>query len=811
MHGSTVVIRFLPILVSAIAAAAGGTAEDYARAARLPGELSGLVRNERIDPQWVDAENLEFTVTEADGRRVRKRFALAAGAVSDAAGDADDPVRPRRVRRSREGGEPVHLEFANRLEEPLRLVWLDGRGERRPYGELAPGATRRQHTFAGHAWLALDARGEIVAGFEAPSADAAVTIDAATRETYRGLPAPARAARGGRGSRETDASATAPDGGRAIVRRDGGLRLRDAEGGERELVIAEGEGLAFDDRAFWSPDGRFLVVRAVEPVEVRTIPIVEVAPRDELQPRLRTIPYPKPGDPIDRVRLFLFETETGRPIPLDDSLWADAYAIDRFAWNEAGDRFSFLANERGHRALRLVEVDATAGSARAAIDETSPTFVDYAHKTFLHRLPGDRAIWMSERSGWNQLYLADLRAATLAPITFDAAADPAIDPETHPLRGGAWVVRSVDEVREETDGAVTVRFRAMGLRPGEDPYHQHVATVRLAPDGTPGPLVRLTEGDGTHELSLSPDGSHFVDRWSRVDRPPVHELRRTVDGSLVATLAEADASALAPLGWRAPERFVAAGRDGVTPIHGVILVPTTFDPSRRYPVVEHIYAGPQDHFVPKSFATWHGMREIAELGFVVVQIDGMGTNWRSKAFHDVAARNLADAGFPDRIAWLEAAAATRPWMDLGRVGIYGGSAGGQSALGALLFHGDFYAVAVADCGCHDNRVDKRWWNEAWMGYPIGPHYAEQSNVTNAHRLRGDLLLIVGGLDDNVDPASTLQVVDALVKADRDFELLYLPSAGHGAAETPYGKRRRADFLVRKLLGVEPRRAAAAGG
>jgi dipeptidyl aminopeptidase/acylaminoacyl peptidase len=205
------------------------------------------------------------------------------------------------------------------------------------------------------------------------------------------------------------------------------------------------------------------------------------------------------------------------------------------------------------------------------------------------------------------------------------------------------------------------------------------------------------------------------------------------------------------------------------------------------------------------------MRDLAELGFVVVQVDGMGTNWRSKAFHDVASRNLADAGFPDRIAWLKAAAATRPWMDLDRVGIYGGSAGGQNALGALLFHGDFYDAAVADCGCHDNRVDKMWWNEAWMGHPVGPHYAESSNVTHAHRLRGELLLIVGGVDRNVDPASTMQVVDALVKADRDFELLVLPSAGHGAAETPYGRRRRADFLVRKLLGVEPRREREVSG
>jgi dipeptidyl aminopeptidase/acylaminoacyl peptidase len=185
-------------------------------------------------------------------------------------------------------------------------------------------------------------------------------------------------------------------------------------------------------------------------------------------------------------------------------------------------------------------------------------------------------------------------------------------------------------------------------------------------------------------------------------------------------------------------------------------------------------------------------------------MDGMGTSHRSKAFHDVCWKNLGDSGFPDRIAWIRAAAAKYRELDLTRVGIYGGSAGGQSSTRALLAHGDFYHVAVSDCGCHDNRMDKIWWNEQWMGWPIGPHYAEQSNVTQAHRLTGKLLLIVGELDRNVDPSSTMQVASALVKADKDFDLLVIPGAGHGSAETPYGRRRRADFLVRHLLGVEPR-------
>jgi dipeptidyl aminopeptidase/acylaminoacyl peptidase len=278
----------------------------------------------------------------------------------------------------------------------------------------------------------------------------------------------------------------------------------------------------------------------------------------------------------------------------------------------------------------------------------------------------------------------------------------------------------------------------------------------------------------------------------------VHELRRSRDGSLVCELERADTQALDKAGWPMPERFVAKGRDGQTDIHGVLIRPSHFDPAKTYPVVEDIYAGPHGAFAPKDFEPGRRLHEIAELGFIVVKLDGMGTNHRGKAFHDVCWKNLKDAGFPDRIAWIRAAAATRPWMDLGRVGIYGGSAGGQNAMRALIDHGDFYRVAVADCGCHDNRMDKIWWNEQWLGWPIDASYEGNSNVADAAKLRGQLLLIVGELDTNVDPASTTQVVHALQKAGKSFEFMPIAGAGHGAAETPYGAKLRADFLVRHL-------------
>jgi dipeptidyl aminopeptidase/acylaminoacyl peptidase len=289
-------------------------------------------------------------------------------------------------------------------------------------------------------------------------------------------------------------------------------------------------------------------------------------------------------------------------------------------------------------------------------------------------------------------------------------------------------------------------------------------------------------------------------------------LRRTSDRSVEMELEKTDASALYAAGWKPPETFVSKSRDGQWDIHGEIIRPSNFDPARRYPVVENIYAGPHGSFVPKTFSAQAGMQAIAELGFIVVQIDGMGTSNRSKAFHDVAFRNLRDAGFPDRILWHRAVAAKYPYYDIGRVGIYGTSAGGQSAMAALLWHSDFYKVAVSAAGSHDNRMDKTWWNEQWMGWPIGPEYAASSNVDNAHLLRGKLLLIVGEMDRNVDPSTTLQVANALIKAKKRFDLLVIPGADHTSGGD-YGDLVRWDFFVHNLLGVEPpdRNAMTAGG
>ena len=319
-----------------------------------------------------------------------------------------------------------------------------------------------------------------------------------------------------------------------------------------------------------------------------------------------------------------------------------------------------------------------------------------------------------------------------------------------------------------------------GSFPARTPYYIHYARINF--DGTG--LTLLTEGNGTHSISYSPDKKYYVDTYSRVDMPAVNELRRTADGKLVCELEKGDMSALVKLGWTPTEPFVAKGRDGKTDIYGVIIRPLNFDPKKKYPVLENIYAGPQDAFVPKGFSAGQDSA-LAELGFIVVHIDGMGTNWRSKAFHNVCFKNLKDAGFPDRILWMKAAAAKYPYMDLTKVGLFGGSAGGQNAAGGVIFHGDFYKAASADCGCHDNRMDKIWWNEAWMSWPIDESYEQSSNVVNAKNMPDDchLLLMVGELDTNVDPASTMQVCNALIKANKDYELIVFPGR-----ESRRGKR-----------------------
>jgi dipeptidyl aminopeptidase/acylaminoacyl peptidase len=696
----------------------------------------------------------------------------AAGTNAPPAATLRNGGRPRPSTRT---GEETSLTFVNQTQAPVRLFWLDEEGRRQPYATLAVGERHRQHTFAGHVWLAADAAGRTLAVFEADAAGGDALIDGS---------APARGTEPRRRRNGQAAGAQSPDGRWQAFVTNQNVFLRAVPGGAEFALSNDGKSGDFysADKIYWSPDSTRLVAVRTTPGDERKVYLVESSPKDQLQPKLQSYDYLKPGDKVAVEKPRLFDVAAKQPIPVSEALFPNPWSVSELRWAADSQRFTFLYNQRGHQVLRVVAVEADTGVARALIDERSPTFVDYSGKFFCQYLDDTQEIlWLSERDGWNHLYLIDAQTGQVK----------------HPVTRGPWVVRGVERVDA---AARQVWFRAGGVRPEQDPYYEHFCRVNF--DGTG--LVVLTEGDGTHTVEFSPDRAYLIDTWSRVDAPPVTELRRTSDGRQLCALERADAGGLFKTGWRAPERFVAKGRDGQTDIYGIIIRPSNFDPAKHYPVLEEIYAGPQGAYVPKAFGLQLRQHALAELGFIVVQIDGMGTSYRSKKFHDVCWQNLGDSGFPDRIAWLKAAAAQYPQLELARVGIYGGSAGGQNSTRALLAHGDFYKVGVSDCGCHDNRMDKIWWNEQWMGWPIGPHYEEQSNVTQAHKLQGKLLLVVGELDRNVDPSSTLQVANALIKADKDFDLLIIPGAGHGCAETPYGSRRRMDFFVRHLLGVEPR-------
>jgi len=550
---------------------------------------------------------------------------------------------------------------------------------------------------------------------------------------------------------------------------------------EYRLSIDGGLGEFYSSYFRWSYDSKKLIAYRVKPADKHMIYYIESSPPDQLQPKHYMYEYQKPGDAVPQKYPQLFDIESKKHIEIDDKQIPDQYSISNILWSRDNSYFTFEYNKRGHQVYQVIKVDANTGNYSVIINETSPTFIDYSGKNYRYNLnETGEIIWASERDGWNHLFLYDSGTGAVK----------------NQITKGEWVVRDVSFIDAKNRQIV---FQASGMEPG-DPYYIHYYRINF--DGTG--LKKLTDGNGTHDASFSPDKKYFIDTWSRVDSPPITVLRNAEDGNQIMAIEKADITKLLETGIRLPEPFVTKGRDGTTDIWGIIIRPVNFDPSKKYPVIEYIYAGPHSSFVPKSFRPFFGeMHQLAELGFIVVQIDGMGTSNRSKAFHDVCWKNLKDAGFPDRIIWIQTAAQKYPYIDIERVGIYGGSAGGQNAAGAVLFHPEFYKVAVAACGCHDNRMDKMWWNEQWMGWPVGEEYAQSSNIDNAWRLKGKLLLINGEMDNNVDPASTEQLVNALIKANKEFEYVFVPGAKHISNGGEYGGRKRRDFFVKNLLNVDP--------
>ncbi|MHB8635500.1 MAG: prolyl oligopeptidase family serine peptidase [Fimbriimonadaceae bacterium] len=531
----------------------------------------------------------------------------------------------------------------------------------------------------------------------------------------------------------------------------------------------------------WSSDNDHLLAFRCLPGARKKVYLLHATGPDKTRATLEERLYDQPGDKLDTYETYALDTSSGSEAKVDiEPIDGDAYpyhsAPHARPW---GSRLMLEYPERGDQEYKVVAIDPALARAQVLMDEKMPTFVDISRTVTAFLDKSNEFLFRSERDGWARLYLVD--GAT-------GAVKNAVTPTGCVFRK----IIQVDEVSRQ------LWFSASGLNTGEDPYYIHYYRVNF--DGTA--LLDLTPANGTHTIQISPDRRMFIDTYSRVNMAPIHELRRLSDGTKVADLEKADITQLLKNGVRLPEPFVAKGRDGKTDIYGVVIKPTNFDRRKRYPVIENIYAGPQGSFVPKAFAPFLNMSRLAELGFIVVQIDGMGTANRGKAFHDVCWHNIADAGFPDRILWMKALAKVMPQADISRVGVYGTSAGGQNACGAVLWHPEFYKAAVASCGCHDNRIDKQWWNEQWMGYPVGPWYAQQANANNVDKLTGHLFLFVAEDDHNVPPESTIRLLDAFIKANKDVEFLMIPGADHTDGG-PYGEHKRRDFFVKWLLGVDP--------
>ena len=599
---------------------------------------------------------------------------------------------------------------------------------------------------------------------------------------------------------EKDGMRRSPDGNWFVFHRDNNLWIspRDSMRNARALTTNGDSTNYYSAWGSFSPDGKYFATVRIKPAPKHYVYYVESSPRNQVQPILHKQEYAKPGDSLNYRVPVVIELESGRVIEPSTALFEHQYYVDAPEWENDSRHLTFNFNERGHHVYRVLEMDAESGDIRCLIEEKNEKYVNY-NRLYRHDFEnGKYILWTSERDNYNHIYLYDRQTGALI----------------RQITKGDYYVRSIDHIDEEKGLIYFSANGHTGLRESdrrrngrfagtnateEDPYLIH--HYRIGIDGKG--LICLDPEEGNHRVTYSDDMFYMIDTYSTVLTPPTTVLRRVKDGKILKVLETADISSLESNGWRAPEVFVAKGRDGKTDIWGLIRRPSNFDPTKKYPVIEYIYSGPGDQYVPKNFTPWlYNLDDLAELGFIVVQMDGMSTSFRSRSFEDICYKNLQDSGFPDRIAWIKSACETYPYMDVDNVGIYGCSAGGQEALTAVLLHGDFYKAAYAACGCHDNRMDKIWWNEQWMSYPLDSSYIASSNVENAHKLERPLMLVVGELDDNVDPASTMQVVNALEKANKDFELVVITGAHHTMGES-YGEHKRYDFFVRHMLGVNP--------
>jgi dipeptidyl aminopeptidase/acylaminoacyl peptidase len=603
-------------------------------------------------------------------------------------------------------------------------------------------------------------------------------------------------------------SELSPDGKYAAYIKDYNLWVRDTTTGADKQLTTDGikdYGYATDNAGWissdrpvlkWSPDSKKIATFQQDQRKTGDMYLVNTAAG---HPTLRAWKYPLPGDEfVTMIERVVIEVDGPKVIRLKmgqdqhrsslcDDVKCDGEWVD-VQWHPDGSQVAFVSTSRNHQQANLRVADAGTGAIRELLEEKGETFLESGNGRVNWRyLPGsNEAIWFSQRENWGQLYLHDLQTGKLK----------------HPLTSGEGNVTQLLRVDEP---ARTIYFQGVGKEPGRDPYFRHF--YRATMDGKPAQL--LTPEDADHDISISPSGRFFVDNYSKPDVPSISVLRDHT-GKVILPLEKMDISRLLATGWKPPMPFTVKDRGGVNLLYGLMYRPTNFDPSKKYPIVNNIYPGPQTGSVrTRQFSAARGdAQAIAELGFIVVQIDGMGTPWRSKRFHAAYYGNMGDNTLPDQVAGMKELASRHPWIDIDRAGIYGHSGGGFATAAAMFRYPDFFKVGVSQAGNHDNRVYEDDWAEKWQGLlqknaDGTTNYDNQANQLVAHQLKGKLLLAHGSMDSNVPFYSTLLVVDALIKANKDFDLIILPNRGHGFGSEPYMVRRRWDYFVRHLLGAEP--------
>ncbi len=611
-----------------------------------------------------------------------------------------------------------------------------------------------------------------------------------------------------RRGRTPRADVPSPDGKRSVFVRDWNLWVRDTATGKETALTTDGvkdfgyatdnAGWTHSNRAIvlWSPDSKKIATFQQDQRGVGEMYLVETKVG---HPTLQAWKYPLPGDDtittIARVVIDVEKKKVTRvQMPPDqhrstlcddvacDDTWSDVQ------WSPDASSVAFVSTSRDHKREELRVADAATGVVRDVLGEKAETFYESGNGKINWRyLPAsNEVIWFSERDNWGQLYLHDLKTGR----------------EKLQITHGDGNVAQLLHVDEANRVAY---FVGVGKEAGRDPYFRHLYRVGL--DGRNQTL--LTPEDADHEIALAPSGKYFVDVYSRPDTPAV-AIVRDMDGKMLLELERADVSRLTAIGWKPPQPITVKARDGQTPLYGLLYKPTDFDPAKKYPIVNHIYPGPQTGSVgSRQFSPARGdAQALAELGFVVVEIDGMGTPWRSKQFHEAYYGNMGDNTLPDQVAAMKELAQRYPWIDLDRAGIYGHSGGGYATADAMFRYPDFFKVGISEAGNHDNRNYEDDWAEKWQGLlrknPDGTtNYDNQANQLVAKNLKGHLLLAHGTTDNNVPPENTLLVVNELIKANKDFDLLMLPNRGHGFGNEPYMVRRRWDYFVRYLLGAEP--------